>query len=312
MSDQFKPLHIHTPLIESAPLTRELGIPVFLKMEALQPSGSFKLRGIGLLCQRSYAEGKKHFISSSGGNAGMAVAYAGRKLKAKVTVVVPKTTGLNMRQKIVREGAKLVVHGSCWDEAHVRALELSKSAGGQLIHPFDDPIIWEGHSTLVDELVAEDCIPDGIILAVGGGGLFCGVARGLIHYQLKEMSLICVEPEGAASFYESVKSGTRVLLPKVSTIATSLATRSVNEEALVLARKVKVIPCKVTDAMALKACVRFADDHRVLVEPACGIALAAAYEKLRAVKKMKSLVVVVCGGVGVDLDLIEIWRQKVE
>ncbi len=85
-------LHIETPLIESVPLSACVQGNVWLKMDALQPSGSFKLRGIGYACQEYIREGAKSFISSSGGNAGIAVAYAGRKLGMPVTVVVPETT----------------------------------------------------------------------------------------------------------------------------------------------------------------------------------------------------------------------------
>jgi len=81
-----KPLHIWTPTIESKPLEEITGKKVWLKMECYQPVGSFKIRGIGRICQYFATQGKKHFVSSSGGNAGLAVAYAGRQLGIKVTV----------------------------------------------------------------------------------------------------------------------------------------------------------------------------------------------------------------------------------
>src|SRR5512136_2544023 len=95
-----KALHIRTPLIESLPLSRRWGKQVWLKMENLQPTGSFKIRGIGLLCQTGREQGSKHFVSSSGGNAGYAAAYAGRKLHIPTTVFVPSTTPPDFRQQI--------------------------------------------------------------------------------------------------------------------------------------------------------------------------------------------------------------------
>src|SRR5690348_7859379 len=86
------PLHIETPLLESRPLSALSGATVWLKMEALQPTGSFKIRGIGLACEEHAGRGVRRFISSSGGNAGIAVAYAGRHLHIPVTVVVPRST----------------------------------------------------------------------------------------------------------------------------------------------------------------------------------------------------------------------------
>ena len=85
-------LQIQTPLIESRPLSLAAGRTVWLKLDALQPCGSFKLRGVGHACEVHHARGARHFVSSSGGNAGLAVAYAGRKLGVPVTVVVPETT----------------------------------------------------------------------------------------------------------------------------------------------------------------------------------------------------------------------------
>jgi len=85
-------MHLNTPLLESRPLGLATGQEIWLKMEALQPCGSFKLRGVGLACEHHARLGKRRFVSSSGGNAGIASAYAGRKLGLPVTVVVPETT----------------------------------------------------------------------------------------------------------------------------------------------------------------------------------------------------------------------------
>src|SRR5437868_3758519 len=82
-----KPFHIRSPLITSQPLSSLTGISIFLKMEACQPTGSFKVRGLGLACQEAVAKGAKHLIASSGGNAGLAVAYAGKLMGIPVTVL---------------------------------------------------------------------------------------------------------------------------------------------------------------------------------------------------------------------------------
>ena len=111
-------LYIETPTLLSEPLSLTAGKPVWLKLEALQPSGSFKLRGVSLLCQQELARGALGFVSSSGGNAGIAVAYVGRKLGVPVRVVVPETTSEVPRQLIRAEGAELIVHGESWFEAN--------------------------------------------------------------------------------------------------------------------------------------------------------------------------------------------------
>jgi L-serine/L-threonine ammonia-lyase len=111
---KMKPLHIETPFFESHPLSLQAGRPVWLKLEALQPPGSFKIRGIGRACQEYARRGAHRFISSSGGNAGIAVAYAGRQLAIPVVVVVPGTTTEPARQLIQQEGAQVIVHGPSW------------------------------------------------------------------------------------------------------------------------------------------------------------------------------------------------------
>ena len=147
------PLHTSTPLIESHALGQASGQNIWLKLDALQPCGSFKLRGIGHACETLAGQGKKRFVASSGGNAGIAVAYAGRQLSMPATVVVPQTTTEHARALIRAQGAELIVHGSVWDEANALAQSLL-GADDAFVHPFDDPLLWAGHSTLVDELAA--------------------------------------------------------------------------------------------------------------------------------------------------------------
>src|SRR5438067_2492497 len=110
-------LHIKTPLIVSPILSKIVGREVYLKLENCQPSHSFKLRGIGLLCCESARKGATRFISSSGGNAGLAAAYAGKMLNIQTTVFVPESTPKFMRDRIQLEGAEVVVKGRVWDEA---------------------------------------------------------------------------------------------------------------------------------------------------------------------------------------------------
>ncbi len=123
------PLHIQTPLFESRAISLHSGRSVWLKLEALQPPGSFKIRGIGFACQEYSRRGATRFVSSSGGNAGIAVAYAGRVLSIPVVVVVPETTTARARTLIEQEGAEVIVHGSSWQEANALATAMVKEFG---------------------------------------------------------------------------------------------------------------------------------------------------------------------------------------
>lgn len=147
-------LHIETPLIHSHPLSAAAGRRVRLKLEALQPPGSFKIRGVGAACEVHARAGKRRFICSSGGNAGLAMAFAGRQLGVPVTVVVPENTPERAREALRREGADLRVHGAAWHEANELALSLVGPEDA-FIHPFDDPLLWSGHASLVDEAVRQ-------------------------------------------------------------------------------------------------------------------------------------------------------------
>ena len=201
-----KPLHIETPFFESRALTIGAGRTVWLKLEAMQPPGSFKIRGIGLACQEYVRRGAERFISSSGGNAGIAVAYAGRHLSVPVIVVVPETTTDRAKALIQQEGAEVVVHGSSWHEANALALSMVKESDA-FLHPFDDPLIWQGHASLVDEVVRSGVKPDVVVLSVGGGGLLSGVVEGLQRNGWIDVPVIAVETEGADSLAQSVRAG---------------------------------------------------------------------------------------------------------
>ncbi len=303
-------LHIETPVFESLPMGESTDKSVFLKMECFQPVGSFKIRGIGSLCKEYVASGKSHLISSSGGNAGFAVAYAGRKLGAEVTVVVPETTSREICHQIEREGAKVEIHGSVWDESHNYALELSRKLNGAYISPFDHPTIWRGHSTIVNELVGQCERPDVLILSVGGGGLLCGIAEGLHRNNWHNVPIVAVETKGASSLAASIAAGKLVTLERIDTIATTLGAKRVATRAFEYTKTHAIVPFTVTDKDAIDACLRFSRDHRILVEPACGAALSVVYQNADIVKAARSILIVVCGGIGVSIERLLDWQKE--
>ncbi|RNF33218.1 serine/threonine dehydratase family protein [Paracoccus methylarcula] len=302
-------LHHNTPLLESRPLSQKAGRPVWLKMEALQPSGSFKLRGIGAACEAHAGAGKRRFVSSSGGNAGLAVAYAAGRLGLPATVFVPETTSERAKALIRQEGAELVVHGASWQEANERALEAVDSETA-FIHPFDDPILWNGHATMIDETVRAGLSFDAVVLSVGGGGLMAGVAEGLARNGLQDIPIIAVETEGAASLAASIHAGRRVELPGITSIATSLGARQVCERAFELARSHPVESVVVSDRDAVDACIGFLDDHRVVVEPACGAALSIAYAHPGRLSPYGRVLIIVCGGATATVGQLLDWQNS--
>lgn len=301
-------LHIETPLIESRPLSVAAGRTVWLKLEALQPSGSFKLRGIGHACEIYRSRGARRFIASSGGNAGLAVALAGRRLGVSVAVVVPETTTDRAKELLGLEHADVIVHGASWQEANEHAISLV-GADDAFVHPFDDPLLWDGHATMIDEVVRSGLAPDAIVLSVGGGGLLSGVVAGLERHGL-DLPIVAVETEGAASFSEAIKAGHVVELERITSVATSLGAKRVCERALECAQMHPIRSLLVSDASALAACERFLEDHRLLVEPACGASLAVAYEGSAALAEFDNVLIIVCGGATCTIDRIRAWAGR--
>jgi L-serine/L-threonine ammonia-lyase len=303
------PLHIETPLIESSPLSACSERRVWLKMEAFQPPGSFKLRGIGCACQEYARRGAARFLSSSGGNAGIAVAYAGRRLGVPVTVVVPKTSSDHAQALLRQEAAEVIVYGPSWQEANAYAQSLI-SENDAFLHPFDDPLLWEGHASMIDEVARAGWRPDAVVLSVGGGGLLCGVVEGLRRNGWANIPVIAVETHGTDSLAQSLAAGRLVELPDITSIATSLGARQVCARAFDLAAEHQLVSAVVSDKDAVQACRTFLHDHRVLVEPACGASLALAYQRHALLQPFEKVLVIVCGGATATIEQLLEWSAQ--
>eukprot|EP00547_Thalassionema_nitzschioides_P007685 CAMPEP_0194219492 /NCGR_PEP_ID=MMETSP0156-20130528/26107_1 /TAXON_ID=33649 /ORGANISM="Thalassionema nitzschioides, Strain L26-B" /LENGTH=335 /DNA_ID=CAMNT_0038949175 /DNA_START=107 /DNA_END=1114 /DNA_ORIENTATION=- len=311
-----------TPLIRSIPLSQLANKNIYLKLDALQESGSFKDRGMAHLCANLLEQGVKRLVSSSGGNAGLAVATIGKKLGMEVSVIVPQTTKPIVIEKLKSLGADVTIHGENWNAADKLARQRTESDGASAyISPYDNPLLWTGHSSFIDELVEEIPKEEGnvgaVVVSVGGGGLICGVLEGLERQGLSKTTVIASETDGADSFGQAWKAGSLVTLPAITSVATSLGALEVTPFAIERAQKhqstggaVESAVC--TDAEAVNACVQFAQDHRLLVEPACGAALAVVYSERLREKYLSNIegpiIIEVCGGSGVNIDLMMQWK----
>ena len=273
------------------------------------------------LCATFKNAGTTEVISSSGGNAGLAVATVGGRLGLDVSVIVPETTKPLVVAKLESLGAKVTIFGENWNAADKLAREKVESKPGvEYVSPYDNPLLWTGHSTLVDEIAdqvleAEGVEPGAIVVSVGGGGLLCGVLEGCSRRKLVT-KIVASETDGASCFKQSWDAGDVVTLPGIDSIATSLGATSCTPVALERSRSHEggfaAVGC--TDSEAVDACVRFAKDHRMLVEPACGAALALVYSaRLREAYLSDvegPIVLEVCGGSGVDIDLLRGWKEQ--
>ncbi|KAL1965939.1 hypothetical protein VTN77DRAFT_5072 [Rasamsonia byssochlamydoides] len=327
---------IETPLVESAVLSRAAGCRIFLKLENLQPGGSFKSRAMGNLILHhisnpAYAGRKIHFYASSGGNAGLAAVCAARSLSYPCTVVLPVSTSPLMVQKLRDAGATEVIqHGETIAAAgeYMKNVVMKEDGPGGsqgedvvkiALHPFDHEAIWEGNSTIVDELAyqlppADDdndarALPvDAVICSVGGGGLMNGLVRGIERHRQrqkdsretnstkqKDIHILAAETEGTASLALAMSHKALVSLPKITSLATSLGCIRVSAQTLDYALSpppgVAIHSVVLSDADAARGVLRLVDDERLLVELACGVCVETAVgvvkEQPRGTKRRK-------------------------
>src|SRR4028119_941577 len=167
-----------TPLIGVEGLLQPVSaLRLTLKLESLQVTGSFKARGAAhkVLTLSADAAGRG-LVTASGGNHGLGVAYAGRRAGAPVTIYLPGNTPPAKAEKLERWGARVVWHGSVWDEADAAARESAAREGLTYVHPFADPAVVAGQGTIGLEILEDDPEPDLLLVAIGGGGLISGVA----------------------------------------------------------------------------------------------------------------------------------------
>ncbi|XP_040054898.2 serine dehydratase-like [Gasterosteus aculeatus] len=319
-----KPFHLNTPLLESVGMSKRAGTTVYLKMENSQPSGSFKIRGIGHFCQQLAGE-SKGVVCSSGGNAGMAAAYVARQMNIPATIVVPSSSPQLVLQRLRDQGATVKTVGRVWDDANAEALRLQRTEGLTYVPPFDHPLLWHGHASVIAEVAASlgpSERPGAVLVSVGGGGLLCGVVQGLRDAGWTDVPIVAMETAGADCFNAAVKAGRLVTLDDITSEAKCLGAKTVCKKAFEYSQcsELTIISELVTDQQALHAVETFLDEERVLVEMACGAALAAVYSGLvrrlqdegRLPALLGPLVVIVCGGSSIDMEQLTHLKHKLQ
>ncbi|KAJ9478245.1 ATP-dependent DNA helicase SRS2 [Pseudozyma hubeiensis] len=300
-----QPLHSRTPLLYSPHLSALTAHNIFLKLDCDQPSSSFKIRGIGTICQTAilqHGTSHTHLVSSSGGNAGLAVAYAASRAGVGCTIFVPLSTEEDVIGKLRADGAEVVVGGDSWDQADAAARREVETREGNAVyvHPFEGDQLVEGHSGVVDEVVeqmGESGETDVLISSVGGGGLLRGIMKG-VQRQGKEgqVTLVAVQNFGVDSFnrsldkYISSKDGDLpeqvVELSAIESKCTSMGTKKCSLTTLHDAIRYcqgdgDVTTLTVTDPLSASACWQFSklavDGRKKMVELSCASALTPVF-----------------------------------
>jgi len=266
---------IESPLEEATRLSRRLGNHVLLKREDLQPVFSFKLRGAyNRIAHLSDTIAKRGVVCASAGNHAQGVALAAHRRAIPAVIVMPRTTPHIKVQAVIDLGGEVVLHGDDYDSAFERALEVARERNLVFVHPFDDPDVIAGQGTIGVEILRQTGgSVDAIFVPVGGGGLIAGIAV-YVKYLYPNVKIIGVEPEDAATMYESLNAGRRVTLDRVGIFADGVAVKRVGEETFALCRA-HVDEILLLDTDEICAAIQDVfEDTRSIVEPAGALAVA--------------------------------------
>lgn len=292
-----------TPMFDPRPHSPDLdggaGARVLLKLECLQASGSFKARGAAnKLASLSAADAAAGLITASGGNHGLAVAWAAATAGVPATVYLPTSAPPAKAAGLKALGADVIVEGAVWDEANAAATTAARTNGMTYVHPFADPAVIAGQGTLGLEILEDAPEVDTILVAIGGGGLISGVAAAA-KARKPGVKIVGIEPTGAPTLYESLKAGELATLETIETAAGTLAPRRsmpINYE--MIAANVDRMAL-VRDAEMVAAARLLWRDFGLAVELA-GAAAVAALMTGRYVPAPNETVVAIICGMGTD------------
>jgi threonine dehydratase len=273
-------------------------VPLVLKLELLQHTGSFKPRGI---FNRILAAGADAdlVVAASGGNAGLAVAYAAWKLGLRAEIFVPESSSPVKVARLRSLGAEVTVTGAWYADAYQASQRRAQATGALVVHAYDQPEVAAGQGTVARELCEQLPEVDTVLVAVGGGGLLAGVATWLEG----RARVVAVEPERCPTLAMALKQGEPVDVEVGGIAADSLGARRVSATALAVAQRTGVTAVLVGDEAIAAARLRLWDQLRVAAEPGGACALAALTSGAWQPAPGERVAVIVCGGNTAPADL---------
>lgn len=260
-----------------------------LKVESMQHTGTFKPRGVfNLLLSRPTAAG---VVTASGGNAGMAVAYAAQQLRLSATVFVPSSTPSVKASRIRALGARIEVGGDYYADAYTAAVEHAGRTGELFVHAYDGHEILAGQGTVALELEQQAPEVDTVLVAVGGGGLLGGICS----WYGTGTRIVAVEPEQAPTLHAGLGAGQPVDVEVSGVAADSLGARRIGVHGFAAARAAAVHSVLVADNDITAARQQLWDETRLVTEPGGAAALAALTSGAYQPAANERVAVVLCG-----------------
>ena len=290
----------NTSLVYSPAFSKATGNQIYIKPENMQVTGAYKIRGayykISTLSDEEKARG---LVTASAGNHAQGVAYAAQAAGVSATIVMPTTTPLVKVNNTKDYGAKVVLHGETFDDAAELAAKLSEEEGLTYVHPFNDPAIATGQGTISYEIFQDLPDVDVILVPSGGGGLATGVST-LAKLLNPNVTVIGVEPSGAASMKASLDAGHVVTLDRVETIADGVAVKTPGDQIFPYIQKNIDDIITIPDDELVDAFLDMMEKHKMIVENA-GLLPIAALSHLKC--RGKNVVPVLSGG---NMDVITV------
>jgi threonine dehydratase len=286
-----------TPMLAAPPVKSrgDMAADLVLKVESLQVTGSFKPRGaVNALASLPAGALARGVVTASGGNHGLAVAYAARAFGATATIYLPETAPRAKIEKLGEWGAAVVVGGARWDEANRAALDHAKRDSAAYVHAFADPAVIAGQGTLGLEIAEDAPGIETVLVAIGGGGLIAGVAAALKAAR-PGVRIVGVEPVGAPTLHASLAAGRIETLPRIETAAVTLAagrTEAVNFD-LVRRHVERVVLVRDDDMRQAARWLWF--EHGIAAELSGAASVAALLAGAYAPRPGEKVCAVVCG-----------------
>jgi threonine dehydratase len=282
-------------------LSELTGLPLHLKLENLQRTGSFKERGaLNKLLTLSQIERERGVIAASAGNHAQGIAFHAGVRGIRTQIVMPLATPQIKVSATRTYGAEVILHGSSYDEACDEALRRCAEEGRTFIHPFDDPEVISGQGTIALELLEQ--VPDleAVVVPVGGGGLIAGVACALKESN-PHIRVIGVEPEKLPSMLRAREAGEPVTINAEATIADGIAVRRVGDLTLPLVSRYVDEMVTVDDEEIASAILTLLEHEKSLAEGAGAAALAALMQSKTNLRHRRTVVLVSGGNIDVTL-----------
>jgi len=292
-----------TPLDFSTTFSALCGKRIYLKLENLQKTGSFKVRGaLNKILGLDAAARARGVITASAGNHAQGVAYAARTAGVTATVVMPETAAFSKVEATSAYGANVVLAGRDYAEACEHALAVAAEQGSTFVNAFDDADVIAGQGTLGLDLIEQLPDVDTVVVPVGGGGLLAGLICAL-RGAGSRARFVAVQAAGASALKSSLESGAPVHLARVETIADGLATRTIGEQPFAIIRNEIDSSVEVSDAEIAAAVLLLLERAKTVVEGAGAVGVAACLAG-RLPSSASKVAVIVSGG-NIDMNLLD-------